>query len=163
MTDQECAVCEHGFDEYRRNMSEKIEKYGHAVVGVTGGPEGGFSYSIGLTNQKMPELIMIGHDPEISCIFINNVVDFWKEHGVQFGVFPTQFTNKYKGVEMPLKLQRVDPTAAEEEYTCQVREFVKQDYSLVQIIMCDMTGKLPGEPGFNAADTGMQIVLPALN
>lgn len=138
-----CDVCEGKMtlpELYERN-EKLIEKYGHAVIGVAAStPEKSFSYSVGLADGGLPELVCIG---VVDTSIINAVAQFMKkrERAVEDGELVSI------GGTYPLKIAACHDAVKKEMMTMATRHAKGKPFAAMQLVLCDTTGVFPDEPG----------------
>jgi hypothetical protein len=143
----ECEFCSGEFDptEFYRAIAENIDEYGQHVQGVFG--EGDilpFFYTIGLTEQELPELLLIGgFAPEDGAAVLNWLGEAMRERGRPFNDGEIMDW----GGRLPVKV--VDAgDEARNEYVIQAGEFYQTDQvRVMQVLIPDTEGRFPGEPG----------------
>jgi Domain of unknown function (DUF4262) len=123
--------------------AEDIERFGRSILIVGEGEEGWpFSYTIGNHLRELPELLIIGTSRGGALLnaLSQKMIDAGKpfENGQLVSV----------GGRLPVKVIRCNVAAAQTDYTIQVGEyFGHQDYSVMQVLLPDRSGKFPGEDG----------------
>jgi hypothetical protein len=122
--------------------AEDIERFGRSILIVGEGEEGWpFSYTIGNCLHGLPELLAVG---TLEGGFLNDLSQKMIDAGKPF----ENGELVYVGGRLPVKAIRCNVAAAQADYTIQVGEyFGHQDYSVMQVLLPDRSGKFPGEDG----------------
>jgi len=133
---------------FYEKLRENIERVGHSVISVFGDEQRPpFSYTVGLWEARLPELILvIGIEPQDALNAVNAVAgllrrrerafDQWQELDIGFNV-PVRMHNPY------------DIELVRQEWTIQSGQFLRvQDYPVQQILFPDANGKWPDERGY---------------
>lgn len=128
------------YGQYR----EHIGSHGWAVICVPGNPS--FAYSIGLTLQGKPEVLIVGPvPPDALGAIVNTVATLVQDRDLRPGA--TVYEALQKG--MPLKIIEPDQQVAL-SYTSQAEHFFQGEgitgLRVVQAVLPDQHGKLPGDP-----------------
>lgn len=136
----ECFLNGHSVDDLMRAVAHNIAKHGQHLVGVTGNQP--FTYTVGLLPHAGFEMIVFGLAQNIAGAVLNDIGKRVREgFALPFDTPCSQFTN------MPIKFIRCGPKA--QEFNGVARRHYGGEVPMVQIIVCDIAGKFPGEPGFN--------------
>lgn len=149
-------------EDIRKAIAEKR----HQVIGtetMNGRP---FCYSIGLCAKGMPELIIIGLQPEIGCMAINALAEKMEDH-LKKSESLSPFRNGKKvdiDFTFPLRVDWLDlpeKIYALTEFMCQLGHYITgpEGVEIVQIVMPDPQGVFPGEEGYDERKMRGQIVL----
>lgn len=129
----------------REQYTRIIKEHGHQIIGVIGEDDiPSFAYTIGLTAQFGFELFMAGVRAEYAAQIIN---DLAKDLPLVFGVSNLGYAN------MPLMLKACDFNLDKLhlDFVRQADDFYGKRVQVVQILMCDREGNLPGQVGYDAA------------
>lgn len=134
--------------QFRDRITAIIEKSGHAVIGVGGDGQPSFSYTIGLSRKFGFEVLVIGLPSNVATAIFNDVAR--QERSPALGVANRQFTT------LPVMFQLCDRDldVLHEEYVCQADAYADQEVPVVQMVLSDREGRLPGEPNFDHAYMG---------
>ena len=136
------------------DLRAKIDTYGWAVRNVSDAdPAKCLSYTVGLTAQEHPEVVMTGLPPEAGTAFLNIVGDLVVREGRRFSAGEAT-TDLADGPAMPVieVVDKTDLTAVDAIYG---------DVPALQIVWTDSGGRLPWEPGY-ANPAGSQRLLGPL-
>ncbi len=151
----DCACCRLGPEGAKKLEQDLRERYGHIVIGVHDHPP--FAYSVGLWNNNLPELIIMGMDGRQSTMSINLVAAWMEaeriipEHG-SIHDSPFRLPTKFLRVaEREIEQRMVKTKPAE-------RELSQHPYAL-QIVWPDREGRFPGDPDFSREFQGRQLLL----
>lgn len=140
----ECFLNGHSVDDLMRAVADNIAKHGQHLVGVTGNQP--FTYTVGLLPHAGFEMIVFGLPHTLAGTILNGIAARLRQ-GVtlEFDKADSRFTN------MPIKFMKCGPKA--QEFIGVARRYyaVGLDVPMVQIVICDRAGKLPGDPGFDHA------------
>lgn len=124
-------------------VQEHIDKCGQHLFGVGGNPP--FIYTIGNANHGLPELLIIGpfHFNDTGLL-LNMLGAKMRETGEPLsGEFSF-------GGQFPVKVREASE-AAKSEWTIQAGQYLgHENYSVLQVLLCDKNGVYPGEPGIDA-------------
>lgn len=141
------------------SIHDNIEKYGLSVIAVQRDPETGtpnFSYSIGLSLSKNHELFSESFPPELAQYLINEIARQLPKHNI--GIDHTCTVMGLVQNNMPIALIEVDEEDFSETRTVQVSNMIDvADYSVLQIILPDLSGLFPWEEGHDHS-MGKQVV-----
>ncbi|GBG14515.1 chemotaxis protein [Novimethylophilus kurashikiensis] len=144
--DEDCECCRLGPDEYLEQVEAIIEQYGLAVI-PTGTECAGrpvkFSYTVGLSSQGMPELIVFSMPPDISQPILNHAANLLRKNALAFDE-PVQF----KFLPLPLVFKKV-PAGAAEDFICVANVRAGEPLPAVQVVWCDADGNFPWQAGFD--------------
>lgn len=131
-------------EKIRKNILDGIRLCGHSVMCVfdPAGKSPSFAYTIGLTAEFNFELLVVGLDPT-SATTIFNQIAYWMRQGnkLEEGEPTDEFTN------LPCIFKRCDSRA--HEYVIQADNFYGKSVDVLQLVMSDREGRLPGEPKFD--------------
>lgn len=127
-------------------ITENILRTGRHIVGVFDphGKETSFCYSVGNTVDGLPEFLLIGNLPPSFCASIINMVSaVQNKAGAALG----EGDLKLEDFPLPFRLRHCTD-AAKGRYTVQAGEyFGRQDYKVIQIMLCDKQNRYPGDEG----------------
>lgn len=130
-------------------VSEKITKYGHAVVGVAaeerenGAPT--YSYTVGLHAHWGSELIVFGLDHMVAQTILNDVAK-----AIQFGEPPKLGEPDTRFANLPVKFMECDERA--QAFNGVARKYYGYDaLNMTQIVLCDREGRFPEDADFDNA------------
>jgi Domain of unknown function (DUF4262) len=129
-------------DAIRNRVLQDIESRGQSVIGVQG-PEGpSFAYTIGLSTKTGYELLCVGLNPKYSTMIFNDIAETLKKgEALNFNTPDDRFAN--------LPCMFVEADARAHEYTVQADNFFNKEVRVVQMVMSDKAGLLPGQPGYD--------------
>jgi hypothetical protein len=132
---------------------KNIETFGFSDVGVSGTENSpSFNYTIGLSPQFGHEFIMIGLRPDLAHIIICDIVASLKS-GLKLELDKIYEGEENAWANLPLMFKACDPQHPDlfGEYAIQLKEFYGKEKPVVQIVMSDRAGLLPGHPDFDHA------------
>jgi len=128
-------------------VQQHIDQSGQHVFGIfpdAAAGEDGFYYTIGNALRGLPELLLIGSiDPPLATHILNTLGDYMRknEHALPEGLFKpsTDWPHDFK--------IRKTGWRAKARYTIQATRFLeREDYVVLQIMICDPQGRYPGDP-----------------
>jgi hypothetical protein len=133
-----------------KNMTEGI---GWSITGVADRPS--FTYSTGLTQYGLPELIVSGLPPDVSAFFINKIGSEMKEgKKIELGKKYSSYTES----GLPMVFIEVGKEEMKEKMTVTGCHF-KDGFKALQLVWCDTKGKLPWEEEFEEKFIELQHIL----
>lgn len=137
----------------RSTIEANIARTGQHLVAVFDpeGHEDNFTYSIGNAINGLPELLLIGNFPmQLAEMALNAVAEHQRNNGkpLDEGFLDIEWS-------FPFKIRKTSE-AAKSGYTIQAGSYLgREDYDVLQVMICDKNGKYPGDegcaPGFNVA------------
>lgn len=129
-----------GVDGAQEHISDCIKIGKWAVMAV----DDEFAYTIGLHLKNLPELIMIGLNPEMSMYILNDCADMMVANGpFNHGTQIDELAN------MPTIIIDV-PDELKKEYTGQAfNHYGHWDFKLQQLVMPDEKQRFPWEFGYS--------------
>lgn len=124
---------------FRQTIAAAIAQHGRMVLGVGGDPT--FTYTIGNALVGKPELLCIGALPHAVTPFLNMLSE-------RPGLAATMDGEILDvGGAYGLKAIWCGPQA-KTDYTNQAGIYLgREDYDLLQLLICDKKGRFPDEPG----------------
>ncbi len=131
-------------------MKANISAFGQSVMGVfptvdDPDTEIGFMYTIGNAEKHLPELLLIGNYGNTAGHILNRLGETMRRTGVVPDgiVYPWGQVDDVK----PVKCIPANETA-KTDYTIQAGQYLeRENYKVVQVILCDKEGRFPGDPG----------------
>lgn len=135
------------FDFYN-GVKENIDKYGVSLTSVFDPDDAAppFTYSIGMSQLQLPELIIQGLPPESSAATINLIHEMAEQRSFDYSQ-PCIVTGLLEG-GYKLAFMPVDERC-KKDYTIQVgRYYNSEHYDVVQIVVPDRNNLFPWEEGF---------------
>ena len=131
-------------DKFHANTAENIEKHGQALIGVLSSPP--FIYTIGNAVRGLPELLLIGPPRlELSGQALNAL----NELGEKMRRDGKPLAEGLVDIEwsFPFKVRKAGPRA-KDDYTNLAGQYLgREDYEVLQVMICDKEGRYPGDPG----------------
>lgn len=122
-------------------VEQIVSEHGQQVVGIMDDPQ--FCYTIGNAGLGLPELLIIGNlRTDLAMTVLNILGARQRMNGVALeeGLHDIEFT-------YPLKLVKA-PEYAKEQYTIQAGQHIgREDYEVLQVLICDEAGLFPGDEG----------------
>jgi hypothetical protein len=124
-----------------------IESHGHSVIGVQGSHAPSFSYTVGLFKEFGFELFCIGLSPKHAMVIFNDIANVLRDGGrIDFNVADDRFSN------LPCMFVEADQRA--HEYVIQADDFFDTPVRVVQMVLSDRAGLLPGHRDYDQAYMG---------
>ncbi len=131
-------------------QDQLVQQHGYTVQGVFGTAEHpSFTYTIGLSRQQWPEIIVVGMNPRTAGVILNTLVVQCGERGSPpaVGEVLTELAN------FPMAVGAVD-SEHHGPYMQQAlnylhRHGISQPLQAVQLIMADRSGALPGSSTYD--------------
>lgn len=142
--DAQCYLDTHSLDEYMQQVREHIDEFGQHVVGVLSeGTDPGFTYTVGLLPHVGYELIVYGLPHTVAMPILNDIGQHLRSgEPLDLETPDSRFTN------LPVKFVTCGPRAQEVNAVAR-RHFDADDVPMVQVVLSDREGKLPGDAGFD--------------
>lgn len=135
--------------EFDQDIKRYIDEFGLVVLGVAAGLEKStFCYTIGLTEKFGHELIVNGLPMQVAGHIFNAIAK--KDVFPDFDVPTDEFTN----VPVMFKRCTLDLQDLHNEYICQADRYYGRDVEVVQMVLSDRNGRLPGHVEFDQAHMG---------
>lgn len=125
-------------------VRKNIEKSGQHLFGVFGPTKNEcFMYTVGNANAGLPELLCIGSfDPQVIGAMLNQMGDMQRRAGKAFeeGFVDIDWT-------IPVKVRKASGDV-NERFTIQAGQYLgHENYTVLQVMICDWQGKYPGDEG----------------
>lgn len=143
------------FAKILHQMSALIEKYGWTVMSVLGTEEQpSYSYTVGLAAKDLPDLIMIGIDPEAARQILNDCV----QKLLNKETHPVQHELVREVANLPLAF-RLDETGSMLSLARSARRWAELDGkegNVIQLVFPDLRGKFPWETGCDPKMSALQ-------
>lgn len=151
---------EEAIRNYRQRMEDIIERCGFMVQSVfptADDPEGlPYSYTIGLHDQGLPELVVIGLPGDVGLTLLNDVAAYLKEKRKSGGDSTGEFTSP----AWPVSFHIIDAaTAAAEEFATGARRRSTGAAKYLQVIWPDKNGQFPWNANASDSYKQSQVVL----
>ena len=144
--------------EFQDKIAAQIDEFGWSVVVVPDG-EPTFGYSVGLTEQDLPEIFMSGNlHPETIQTLINTVAQqaVGREHEGEMLVPGTELRDVLAN-DLTLGVATCNPVAA--EMNVALGFFGKERVRAVQLVWPDPEGNMPWDAEWSMGD-GVQPLYP---
>jgi len=155
MHDQDCICCTQGSAAAKGHMDTLIEKYGHGVI-TTGTEHGGqnitMTYTIGLYERGLPELLVFALPHQVAGMLLNDAVELLKRGEISLDAPCTQLAN------LPVAFVEVSPEDAA-DYIVQANNRADRSLPVWQMVWTDTQGNFPWYAEFEARFQGKQPVL----
>lgn len=124
---------------YALMIASNIAAHGQHLFGVPG-----FVYTIGNHQHGLPELLTVGNfPPDVVSVCLNILGERMREEGKAFEeglLVDDRF-------HFAFKVRKCGPRA-KADYTVQAGAFYgTDDYEVLQIMLCDKSGRYPGDEG----------------
>lgn len=131
--------------KFYERIEQVIAEHGHMVMGV-GGSDGTFSYTIGNTEARLPELLILGVEPEGATMILNAVVAALGAQQPQDGQL-VYLGGGGKPVRLRA-LEGLEAILAREDYIIQACRYYRREDLPVMLVECpDLQGRFPDEEG----------------
>ena len=137
------------FENFRQNIERHIQKTGFSIICVSGGSgRAGFCYTIGLSDKYGHEILVFGLPPEHAMPIINHVASS--------PAFPALDVPLDEYTNLPVMFKRctLDLADLHEQYVCQADNYYGRPVEVVQMILSDRNGRLPGHAEFDQEHMG---------
>lgn len=136
------------------SLDDMIARYGWAVQGVFGSPDApGFSYTVGLSQKGLPEIIVFGLPPQVAHVFLNSLGRRFTTDGVPpLDVDLLDVAERYPARLVPV------PRPAADQYLYQALHRYPE-YTAVQLVWTDEHSRYPWDDGFDPALVSRQPIL----
>lgn len=128
---------------FQQQIQSNIDRVGQHVFGASPTSPGdeAFLYTVGNALRGLPELLIVGNIPlEMGCMILNVIGDHMRknERAPDEGLLDLDWS-------FPFKIRKCSDLA-KEEYTIQCGQFLgRENYDVLQVMICDKSGKYPGE------------------
>jgi len=124
----------------QERITDFVEMGQWMVIGVGGDPI--FTYTVGLHHKNLPELIMVGLNPNIAMHILNDCGHMMVDNGpFKHGTQIDELAN------MPTIIVDVEQ---KQDYAIQAFNHYKHwDFKLQQLVMPDRKGRFPWEFGYS--------------
>jgi len=132
------------------HITSMIAQSGHAIIATDDGHRS-FAYTIGLTEQDLPEVIIFGMNQQYAGFYLNEAARIMKEQGA----FADGSVNNDLS-HLPCGFKEVSAEQAE-GYALQALyryEDCPVPPKFIQMVVPDREGKLPWDEGYDAAHMG---------
>ncbi|WP_311061595.1 DUF4262 domain-containing protein [Pseudomonas aeruginosa] len=140
-----CACCSEGREAFQERLEKIIREVGHAVI-TTGSEiaEGtiAMAYTMGLSDQGLPELLLFGIGGEPAMEILNTAADMLRS-----GELPVDVPVE-KLLNLPIVVKAVPPEAAA-EYIVQANGRAGRQLPALQLVWPDPEGRFAWEPQFD--------------
>jgi hypothetical protein len=132
---------------YRNAVREQIIRNGWVVQGVfptaeDPGPQ--FTYTIGLVEAGLPELLIMGLPTDVGAVILNAAAKRHLEHE-----FTAGDTWEFPEVVPPLPFRVVDIPARHSCLGTAYRIYERNTVRGLQLVWADVAGRFPGEDGYD--------------
>ena len=139
------------YEVLQGDIKKKIDEHGFMIIGVGGtSRQPGFQYTIGLTDTFGFEIIVFGLPYEIGGEILNNIYHQGKP---ELDIPVDNVAN------LPVMFKECNDALAK-LYAVQAFNHYNEPLKIVQMVLSDQHGKLPGDPEFDHAY--MDICQPLL-
>lgn len=147
-----CRMCQDSSytrQDWLDDLRRRVERTGWAVQAVSGsGGRASFAYTVGLTAQGLPELLVTGLRAELAAQLLNGVASYVREQTVLPG--ETMECGPHFG-----EFVRVDAPA---EHLLGAVELYGPDVRALQLVWVDDRGRWPWERGHRAGRGGQPVL-----
>lgn len=129
----------------QKRIADYVEVGQWMIIGVgDSNKEPTFTYTVGLHHKNLPELIMVGLNPELAMYILNDCGDMMVDNGpFKHGTQIDELAN------MPTIIIDV-PKVQKQDYAIQAFNHYKHwDFKLQQLVMPDKKGRFPWEFGYS--------------
>ena len=152
---KDCDCCRMGREAFLVQTEEHVRKFGQSIITTKGESNGHtvtFSYTVGLADVGLPEVIVFGLPGDVACSILNDVAAHARAGTLRFDAPMDNFCN------LPVVLKQVAaPLVA--DYIIQANARAGRDLPAVQLVWPDAQGKFPWEDGADARMAAKQPVL----
>lgn len=131
--------------DFNTAIARNIEQAGQHLWGIfdPDGEKPAFCYSVGNALVGLPELLLIANMPQhFQGRILNEIAEHQRQTGkpLEEGLLDIDWT-------FPFKIRKCTD-AAKAKFTVQTGHYLgREDYDLLQVMICDPEGKYPGEEG----------------
>lgn len=138
-------------DEFIAKLEPLIDKHGFAGLMIQGDtPEDSFTYSVGLTDQQWPEMVVMMNNPQIALTILNSTI--YKLLGSERR--PVDGMVVTEALTVPVRLRELSSTAVLGHFKGALRRANNQGkpneaVSGFQILWPDADGRFPDEDGYD--------------
>lgn len=134
------------YEQFQAGIRATIERVGLQVIGVQGEGEPTFCYTIGVSEKYGFELICIGLPAQHATTMFNMIVLGYLAEGntLELNVPTSRWSN------FPCMFKECDDGLVR-KYAVQAFEYYQKPLKMVQMVLSDRKGKLPGDPEFDHA------------
>lgn len=147
------ALTEDQLEAQRQQFKDVIEQFGFALCQVQGDAAGaGYTYTVGLTTYKMPELVWAG-DQSLETIrdAMNGLVMGWMRNSPPFTLgSATGHIEDFDGKPLTLNVVAVANKEKCYQHCAWVNDMYGGLASFAQVLWPDDQGRYPTEFGYNA-------------
>lgn len=153
MNDEEtcdCESCRNGHEAFVARMREIISESGHGVMTVHDDAHDAaqpFTYTIGLTLRGLPELLMVGPNPNEAFRFVNLVARIQPYDGLRS---EEMFLASVSGSDAkhPVYVSEIEDRETKDRFTRQVGVVLGvDDWRVQHLIAPDRQGRFPWDEG----------------
>jgi hypothetical protein len=136
--------------QYMANIRQIIKKHpaGIAVQGVGAGPDSpGYAYTIGLLERHGFELIVFLLPMQYATMIFNSIARSLKE-GVELTPDVPMHDQPWIA-NWPALFKQCQPELLDDRVGIAQRYHRRADFPVLQLVLCDKSGRFPGTPGYN--------------
>jgi Domain of unknown function (DUF4262) len=135
-----------GITKLYDDIAEDIRRDGRSVLCVSAEPnKHAFCYTIGNWERRLPELLMIRAASAAAGQSLNALSNMMIDRGRAFAS-----GERIAVASITVKIIRAD-SRAREQYTIQAgQHFGHEHYEVLQVLLSDLRGHFPDEPGYRA-------------
>ena len=154
---EDCAMCEQGAEGMFESIETMIAGFGHAVIATRIDiPEGelSMSFTVGLSRQGLPELIVFALPDDVAQAMLNQSAELLKNGGLQVDVSIAQIAESFDIVFRKAAIEKVRKvTEALEAFAC------VDSPDVWQMVWPDKSGLYPWQAQF---DESLVLYQPCL-
>lgn len=157
--DEDCECCSGGMAAFLEKLESHIAAVGHGVIGTgieIDGRRVSTSYTVGLSDNGLPELVVFGIPAEIAKQILNRAADRLRAGKLQRNVPLDQIAT------LPLVFKDV-PASLASDYVHVANRRAGREVPAIQMVWPDSAGKFPWDESFDAAMKGIQPTLYQFN
>jgi hypothetical protein len=139
-------------DRYFASVLDLIDKHGWAIQGVIATPETPsptFTYTVGLTAQDFPELLCIGLSSTTGGQLLNHIAHYVEDRKLTVPNVRLKHMLGADGEFDVVVIAASAPTVQSEYVTVAKRLYPLSEVRVWQVIIPDLAGRFPWEPGYD--------------
>lgn len=153
---KDCDCCKTGMEAFLKNSERIIAEFGHTIIGTEHElPDGqmiSMSYSVGLSDMGLPELITFGIPAETARFLLNTSAKKMKNGQLKTAVAMEEIANSPLFF-MPVPKERTDG------FLNVANSRAGRDLDAIQLIWPDAKGRFPWDDNFNEDHRKAQLLL----
>lgn len=150
--DPNCKCCTDGRDAFLADIEARIQVHGFVVIATateTAKGDLSMAYTIGLSDEGLPELILFGIPQRSAHVLLNEAANMLRQGKLPVDVPLTELAS------MPTYMREVTPEAAA-PYIIQANERAGRTLPALQLVWPDPAGRFPWDPDMDAKFADIQ-------